>query len=236
VSAFSGSSNYTVTATVSGSAPVVPAAPANLTATLSSSTEATLTWTDVANETNYVVERKINGGAYAEIGTLPANAVGATVSPLQQGVTYTFRVKATNSSGSSPYSNEASVTTTATSGPCTPNATTVCLLSNRFRVTVDYFNPIAGQAGTFKAERLLQGTQNPDTALFGFSSAQAVELVVRVQDTRPFAPRFDVYYGAMTDFPYTVNVTDTVTGVSRSYAKSGGAIVGGVDRTSFPAN
>jgi hypothetical protein len=26
-----------------------------------------------------------------------------------------------------------------------------------------------------------------------------------IQDTRPFAPRFDVYYGGMTDVGYTVD-------------------------------
>ena len=84
--------------------------------------------------------------------------------------------------------------------------------------------------------RLLQGVQNPDTALFGFSSAQAVEVVVRVQDTRPFAPRFDIYYGGMTDVGYTVTVTDTQTGTTRQYVNTVGKVGGGVDRSSFPAN
>ena len=122
---------------------------------------------------------------------------------------------------------------------CVPNATTVCLLNDRFRVAIAYVNPFSNppnQPGTFLAARLLQGSQNPDTALFGFSSAQAVEVVVRVQDTRPFAPRFDVYYGGMTDVAYTVTVTDTQTGTTRQYGNAAGRIGGGVDRTSFPAN
>lgn len=122
---------------------------------------------------------------------------------------------------------------------CVANATTVCLLNDRFRVSIAYVNPFSNppnQPGTFLAARLLQGSQNPDTALFGFSSAQAVEVVVRVQDTRPFAPRFDVYYGGMTDVGYTVTVTDTQTGITRQYANAAGRIGGGVDRTSFPTN
>lgn len=122
---------------------------------------------------------------------------------------------------------------------CVANSTTVCLLNDRFRVAIAYVNPFSNppnQTGSFVAARLLQGAQNPDTALFGFSSAQAVEVVVRVQDTRPFAPRFDVYYGGMTDVGYTVTVTDTQTGTTRQYGNTAGRIGGGVDRTSFPAN
>ena len=104
---------------------------------------------------------------------------------------------------------------------------------------IDYVNPFSNppnQPGTFRAARLLQGVQNPDTGLFGFSSAQAVEVVVRIQDTRPFANRFDVYYGGMTDVGYTVTVTDTTTGTTRQYTNTVGIVGGGVDRTSFPTN
>lgn len=83
---------------------------------------------------------------------------------------------------------------------------------------------------------MTEGVQNPDTALFGFSSAQAVEVVVRIQDTRPFAPRFDIYYGGMTDVAYTVTVIDSTTGVGRQYTNAAGHVGGGVDRTSFSTN
>lgn len=142
--------------------------------------------------------------------------------------------------GSQPWSGSytLSITTNAVGGSCVANATTVCLLNNRFRVRVAYINPFSdppNAPGEFLGARLLQGVQNPDTALFGFSSAQAVEVVVRVQDTRPFAPRFDVYYGGMTDVGYTVTVTDTATATTRQYTNAVGQIGGGVDRTSFPA-
>lgn len=126
----------------------------------------------------------------------------------------------------------------STSSVCVASSTTVCLMDNRFRVSIAYVNPFSNppnQPGTFLAARLLQGSQNPDTALFGFASAQAVEVVVRVQDTRPFAPRFDVYYGGMTDVGYTITVTDTQTGTTRQYTNPAGKIGGGVDRASFPA-
>lgn len=63
-----------------------------------------------------------------------------------------------------------------------------------------------------------------------------MEVVVRIQDTRPFAPRFDIYYGGMTDVAYTVTVIDSTTGVGRQYTNAAGHVGGGVDRTSFSTN
>jgi hypothetical protein len=60
---------------------------------------------------------------------------------------------------------------------------------------------------------------------------------VRIQDTRPFGlNRFDVYYGGLTDLEYTVTVTDTQTGTTRTYRNPPGTVGGGVDRTSFTSN
>jgi len=237
VSAYTGGSNYTLTVTGAGGA--IPAAPSNLAAAGTSTSVIRLTWTDNANnESEFRVEQK-SGANFVDIGSVSANATAVNVTGFSAGQSGTFRIKARNGSGDSPYSNEATGTTLGDTTPCTPSSTVVCLLSNRFRVKIDYINPFSNppnQPGTFLADRLLQGVQNPDTGLFGFSSATAVEVVVRIQDTRPFAPRFDVYYGGMTDVGYTVTVTDTQTGTTRQYTNTVGTVGGGVDRTSFPAN
>jgi hypothetical protein len=238
VSAYDGSSSYTVTANAVGAAGP-PAAPTNLTATLSSATSATLGWTDNAtNETSYIVERRIGSGSYAAFNPIGANAIGATISGMQAGSVYTFRVKARNASGDSAYSNTASVTTPGGGTGCSPNSTTVCLNGNRFRVSIAYRNQFANPptTGNFVAARLNPAATNPDTALFGFGAATDVEVVVRLVDARPFASRFDVYYGGLTDVEYTVTVTDTVTGASKTYRNNPGQVGGGVDRSTFPAN
>lgn len=124
-------------------------------------------------------------------------------------------------------------------GPCVANATTACLLDGRFRVTVAYINQFANPPapGTFLAAKLVPGQQNPDVATYGISSAQAIEVVVRIQDTRPFGlNRFDVYYGGLTDLEYTVTVTDTQKGTSKTYRNPPGTVGGNVDRTTFTAN
>jgi hypothetical protein len=225
---------YTMGETVA--IPQTPDAPVLLSAGVQSPTLVRLDWTDNSdNETSFHVEMKTGTGAFSEVANVAANVTTANIA-VSQGTAYSFRVRARNDVGDSAYSNVTSIVTSVAPGPCVANATTVCLLNDRFRVKIDYFNPIANQPGTFLAARLLQGAQNPDTALFGFSSPQAVEVVVRIQDTRPFAPRFDVYYGGMTDFPYTVTVSDMQTGTTRQYVNAAGNVGGGVDRNSFPTN
>lgn len=239
VSAFVGVSPYTLLVQTSGGIPV-PAAPSNLDATAISSTQVMLGWTDNAgNETGYVVEARIGQSGYGDVTTVPASSTSAMISGLVPGTTYTFRVRAINATGSSGYSNEAAATTFGGTSTCVPSATVVCLLNNRFRVTINYVNQFANPPapGTFLGAKLVAGVQNPDVATFGISSAQAIEVVVRIQDARPFGiPRFDIYYGGLTDLEYTVSVTDTQTGKTKAYRNPPGTVGGAVDRTTFPAN
>jgi fibronectin type 3 domain-containing protein len=84
-----------------------PAAPTNLSAT-SGDTQITLNWTASANATQYFVYQGTSSGG--ESGTPVATVTGttATVTGLSNGVTYFFRLKANNVSGSSAYSSEVS--------------------------------------------------------------------------------------------------------------------------------
>lgn len=237
VSAYSGASPYTLLVTSSDSAPAAPAAPSNLAAAATSSTQIVLTWRDNStNETGFVVEARIGNSGWGELGLTEPNVTSVPINSVPPGTTVTFRVKARNASGDSAYSNEASATTPGGGGPCVVNATTTCLLDNRFRVSIAYTNTFANppQPGNFLGAKLVAGSQNPDVATFGISSAQAIEVVVRIQDVRPFGVnRFDVYYGGLTDLPYTVAVTDTQTGRSKSYTNAAGNVGGGVDRSTF---
>lgn len=96
-----------------------PAFATGLTAILDANGGIDLAWTDNANnETGYIIERK--GGADADfvrIGTvLPAQAIDYQDTTVSPSTTYTYRVRATNYSGDSVPSNEASATTSAASG------------------------------------------------------------------------------------------------------------------------
>jgi uncharacterized protein DUF11/fibronectin type III domain protein len=103
---------------VTPKAPTVPGAPTNVSATPGDSF-ATVSWTAPASDggspiTSYTVTA-FTGGAPAGItATVGGNA--ANVSPLTNGVAYTFSVHATNAIGNGPES--------AQSGPVTPAAVT----------------------------------------------------------------------------------------------------------------
>jgi Fibronectin type III domain/Matrixin len=105
-----------------------PAAPSRLVAAALSSGSIVLAWQDNSrNATRIVVEIRRGGGSYRQILTLGAAAAAATVTGLAAATRYSFRVRAHNGSGFSPYSNEATATTlpavaaaAATPGELTP--------------------------------------------------------------------------------------------------------------------
>ena len=98
----------------SATTPATPVAPSNLVATsLSGSLEIDLTWTDNAdNETGFIVERSLNGiNTWAPVGTPAANTTSfSDTTNLSPGVTYYYRIRATDDFGSSSNSNIASAT------------------------------------------------------------------------------------------------------------------------------
>lgn len=106
-----GSSGYTNTA----SATTVPLAPTGLTATQASGSQVNLAWTDTSStETGFKVERKSGaGGTYAQIATLGVGVTSYNDMGLASGATYFYRVRDTNASGDSGYSNEASASLAA---------------------------------------------------------------------------------------------------------------------------
>lgn len=86
----------------------VPNTPTNLESELAGF-DITLSWTDESdNEESFIVERAIDGGAFAELIVLPIDSVMHLDSALPPLHTYTYRVKATNNYGDSDYSNETS--------------------------------------------------------------------------------------------------------------------------------
>jgi hypothetical protein len=100
--------------------PPPPAAPSNLAASALSSSQVRLAWTDQSNnETGFRVERCAGSGCttYALVGTTTAGVTTWDDSGLQASTTYGYRVAATNGSGTSGYSNEASATTLAPPPP-----------------------------------------------------------------------------------------------------------------------
>jgi alpha-tubulin suppressor-like RCC1 family protein len=101
-----------VTATTPG-APVLPPSAPSLQATATSPTEVRLQWSDVANEVNYIIERRLDAvTAWTTVTTLGADATSFTEPGLAPETTYVYRVRAANGGGESAWS-EATVRTPA---------------------------------------------------------------------------------------------------------------------------
>jgi len=114
---------------------------------------------------------------------------------------------------------------------CVANATTLCLNSARFRVQVNWRVPTQGTSGAGTAVPLTS-----DTGYFWFFSSNNIELVLKVVDGRAFNGFFWVFYGALSDVEYTITVTDTVSGLVRSYTNTQGRLASVADVTAFPGS
>ncbi|MCY0970781.1 LamG-like jellyroll fold domain-containing protein [Chryseobacterium wangxinyae] len=95
---------------------IIPPSNLNFTNPLTSgnpaSSSLTVNWSDnAANETNYVLERSLNGTAFTVIATLPANTTSYNETGLTPNTQYHYRVKATSATESSVYTANTSVTT-----------------------------------------------------------------------------------------------------------------------------
>src|SRR6185295_11261331 len=100
----------------------LPAPPSSLAASAISASQINLTWTDNAsNETGFNIERSLDNVNFLQIGTAAANTTSYSDTGLTAGTTYYYRVQTNNTTGSSEYSNVASVTTLA-GPPAAPTA------------------------------------------------------------------------------------------------------------------
>ena len=104
--------------------PVHTQFPTNLVADDVSPTQIDLSWkapsqTYGGTITGYEIEEKVGLGVYEDIKSTSGQETFVQITGLQTDKTYTFRIKARFSAGSSPFSDDVSATPTATSGPST---------------------------------------------------------------------------------------------------------------------
>ncbi len=156
VYAFNGSGNSLPSNIATVTTPdVPPAAPSGLTGVLQNGPQIGLAWTDNANnETSFVVERAVNGGAFAVLATLPADTVNYVDAAVMAGNTYTYQVMAANAGGSSAYSNSVSVTLLAP--PAAPTNLVATLLANPTRIRLTWLDNATTETG-FVVERSVNG-------------------------------------------------------------------------------
>lgn len=113
-------------------------------------------------------------------------------------------------------------------GSCIPNANTLCLQNNRIKVSATWRNHYNSTSGIATVGKL----SNATGGLY-FTDSQNLELLVKALD---FGTHFLVMYGAMSDLEYNMTVTDTVTGISKTFVNSAGNYCGGLDSQTFSKN
>jgi ELWxxDGT repeat protein len=117
---------------------------------------------------------------------------------------------------------------TAATAPCAPSSERLCLNGGRFAVEARW-RDFQGNTGTGKAVPLSGG----DTGYFWFFDAANVEVVLKVLDGRGLNGKYWVFYGALSSVEYELTVTDTQTGVAKTYTNPSGRLASVADTGAF---
>ncbi|HVT57175.1 MAG TPA: fibronectin type III domain-containing protein [Thermoanaerobaculia bacterium] len=227
---FSGYSNEASAATL---ALPLPAAPSELSAAAQPASQVLLRWQlNSTDETRIEVEQSSPAAGFLRIAALPAATTTLLVSGLGADTPYTFRVRARNATGSSPFSKLASVTarTGSPPGPCAAAAETLCLFGGRFQVEVQWRNSATGEHG---AGRVIPSSDQ--TGMFWFFDPANVELIVKLLDGRRVDGFFWTFYGGLSDVEYWISVADTQSGQASTYHNAAGNLCGAGDVRSLPS-
>ena len=114
-----------------------------------------------------------------------------------------------------------------TTASCAADSSQLCL-AGRFRVAVQLTDPRSNTAATAQPIPL-----TADTGAFWFFDASNVEVMVKVLDGRALNGHFWIYAGALSDVEYTITVTDTQTGTSRTYHNTPHQLASRADTEAF---
>jgi hypothetical protein len=213
------SNTVTVTVAASCTAPAISAQPVSLQITEGST--ATLSVTATGTSLNYQWFQGSPPGGTA----IGSNSPTITVAPT---ATTNYYVRISNSCGNL---NSAPATVTVVSAPtCAPGH--LCLIDGRFKVALFARDPRSGNNGA--------GQPVPENDLFGYFSIPVLtgnpnnlEVFVKILDARTVNGSFWIFFGSLTDFEYTLIVTDQTTGQTEVYTKAPFESKGGFDVGAF---
>lgn len=112
------------------------------------------------------------------------------------------------------------------SSGCVANETTLCLNRGRFKVEVDWASDTDSGVG-----RVVPGGSDDSSNLW-FFVPQNWEMLIKVIDGCGFNQHYWVFFAATTDVEFTVRVTDTQTGATKTYTNPFGQPADAVTDTS----
>ena len=177
-------------------------APTGLDATLVEPRAVRVTWNDVAGETGYLVERRVDGTdePWTIVGDPGADVTTFAQDGLTPGRTYLYRVRARDASGRSEASNVDFVTVPGDGVPDAPRELVAESVQGQF-VRLRWAN-VEGETG-FRIERRLDGSGSGDWVEIGNTAANVITFAdERVEAGRRYAYRVRAFNGAGTS-PYS---------------------------------
>jgi hypothetical protein len=139
---------------------------------------------------------------------------GAALDPLDLGKIWVVGEYAALSNRWSTYAGETLVALSA--GSCRPDPSTLCFGDGRFRVTTSWRRP-DGSSGAGAAAPITD-----DSGYFWFFDAANIEVVAKVLDGCGVNGRYWVLAGGLTNVEAALVVTDTTTGLSKTYENPAG--------------
>jgi hypothetical protein len=161
-------------------------------------------------------------------GTGEADAIAASPAVAATAANAAHEDSAAVAATAADAADEDSAAAAGATGSCRPGATTLCLLGGRFAANVTWQNQFnGGVIGSGVA-----GPLSSETGTFYFTDPANKELLVKILN---FGNRFAVFYGSLSNLQYTLQVTDTSTGGTKTYFNPPGTFCGGID-TAFPSN
>ena len=145
-----------------GNNTTIPNAPTALTASSVSTSQIDITWTDNAtDEDTFEIQQAPSGtGNWSTLSTVSANITSYSNTGLTENTTYDYRVRATNTAGSSNWS----AITSATTAQATPNAPTAltAIATSVSQIDVTWTDNATNE-DTFEIQQALSGTGNWST-------------------------------------------------------------------------
>jgi hypothetical protein len=109
---------------------------------------------------------------------------------------------------------------------CVADSTHLCVQSGRFRISVTW--SVGRRSGVARAIPVAANSGG-----FWFFDSSALDLTVKIVDGRAINGHVWFFYAALSDAGYSITVTDTQTGLVKTYANPAGRLASVADTSAF---
>ncbi|MDB6028902.1 MAG: hypothetical protein JWM68_5125 [Verrucomicrobiales bacterium] len=135
---------------------VVPSIP-TLNVPIATTESVSLSWSNPTYETGFILERRTGTNGFSLLVTLSADVIAYTDTNVTSGVTYSYRIKATNAAGESDYSVVRTITVAVPTPPSAPSNLIVKVLTANSALLT--WRDVSGETG-YTVQRRTEDTNS----------------------------------------------------------------------------